>query len=160
MMKIGVGCRFTMCVRLSVRWPTAGTCHWCHAQLRVVSGKRYSTNPSTTPTPTLHTWPGRMTSQWQSQLSGHPTPQHTHKTLEKKKGRGQLVHLTHDRTSRLASRSLQWQIWLHTYCSSEKSHPKPQPGSYWEHIPVTLQFLSNVHVPLPLRIRSSVTLSW
>lgn len=52
-----------------------------------VTGPRLADNPPTTTTSALHTWPENMTSQWQSQLAGHPTPA-THKTLEKRGGEG------------------------------------------------------------------------
>lgn len=107
------------------------------------------TPPSAT-TSTLHTWPGKMTSQWQSQLASHPTPKHTQDT-GKKRGRGeagQLVHLTHNRTSRLVGSRLRGDY----SCSFETVAPKPQPGGCdkkttrgWS---VTLDFLINV----PLRV--------
>lgn len=70
--------------------------------------------PPSATTTTLHTWTGKMTSQWQSQLASHPTPQHTQDT-GKKRGRGQLVHLTHNRTSRVQLESrLQLKSWNHS----------------------------------------------
>lgn len=75
--EIGVQLQLYSMSASSVRWPTANI-------IVVLLGWELLNAIGTSPTPhpqnttsTIHTWPAKTTSQWQSQLTSHPTPQHT-----------------------------------------------------------------------------------
>lgn len=93
---------------------------------RLLKAKGTSITPTTTPYSTLHTWPVRMTGQWQSQLDSHPTLRHTHRRHWKKVGeRGGKGR----RVSWFIWHTAEPEAWEQAAAVDLKSHPKPQPGS-------------------------------
>lgn len=73
--------------------------HWCTA--KKVLPIHPAAHPLCSPSSTcaLHTWPGQMTSQWESRLHGHPTQACTRQLGKKEAGSRGPAHLTHNRAS-------------------------------------------------------------